>query len=298
MPLIQGKSEKSFGKNVGTEIDAGKPKKQALAISYAIQRKMAKKKMHEGGKMAYGGSVVSPSTDSDAQQMSMEDTRKNQIANAFGSKKAKGGMIENEDLNPTYEPEHGAEMEMMKEHHYPSFSQQHDDLEEPHEADYHEMPDEKDTPHGMVGNIAQAIMRRKMAHGGMLHKDRMAMGGMMRSSKMDEEMMHPHEKIMTPHERMNKKMRMAEGGEVEEYPNRDHVYAHDKGEMGMRDIQIHNFGKDNLTNIADHPDDDYLSDEEDTSYFHPNEMDDDESSPRRTMILERIMRGIAKRHYG
>lgn len=43
MPLIQGKSKKSFEKNVETEIDAGKPPKQAVAIAYNVKRRnMAK----------------------------------------------------------------------------------------------------------------------------------------------------------------------------------------------------------------------------------------------------------------
>jgi len=43
VPLIQGKSKKSFEKNVETEIDAGKPPKQAVAIAYNVKRRnMAK----------------------------------------------------------------------------------------------------------------------------------------------------------------------------------------------------------------------------------------------------------------
>lgn len=48
MPLIQGKSPKSFSKNVGAEMDAGKPQKQALAIAYAIKRRNMAKKAHGG----------------------------------------------------------------------------------------------------------------------------------------------------------------------------------------------------------------------------------------------------------
>ena len=38
MPLTKGKSNKTFQKNLKTELAAGKPKKQALAISYAEAR--------------------------------------------------------------------------------------------------------------------------------------------------------------------------------------------------------------------------------------------------------------------
>jgi len=47
MPLIKGKSEKSFKKNVATEVEAGKPLKQSLAIAYDIQRKAKKKAKKE-----------------------------------------------------------------------------------------------------------------------------------------------------------------------------------------------------------------------------------------------------------
>jgi hypothetical protein len=38
MPLDYGKSEKSFKKNIKTELRAGKPMKQALAIAYSIKK--------------------------------------------------------------------------------------------------------------------------------------------------------------------------------------------------------------------------------------------------------------------
>lgn len=67
MPLIKGKSKKSFDKNMETEMDSGKPKDQALAIAYSVQRKNKRKKMAEGGtvgdligypkRMAEGGMI-------------------------------------------------------------------------------------------------------------------------------------------------------------------------------------------------------------------------------------------------
>ena len=44
MPLIKSKSPKAFGKNVATEMKAGRPQKQAVAIAYATKRAAAKKK--------------------------------------------------------------------------------------------------------------------------------------------------------------------------------------------------------------------------------------------------------------
>lgn len=37
MPLYPGKSKRTFSRNVKAEMDAGKPQKVALAISYAKQ---------------------------------------------------------------------------------------------------------------------------------------------------------------------------------------------------------------------------------------------------------------------
>lgn len=53
MPLIHGKSKKSFDKNVATEMHEGKHQKQALAIAYSMKRKA--KKMAEGGMLTEDG---------------------------------------------------------------------------------------------------------------------------------------------------------------------------------------------------------------------------------------------------
>lgn len=38
MPLVKSKSKKAVSKNIATEIKAGKPKDQAVAIAYQIKR--------------------------------------------------------------------------------------------------------------------------------------------------------------------------------------------------------------------------------------------------------------------
>ena len=43
MPLVKSSSKEAFRKNVKTEIAAGKPQKQAVAIAYSTQREAAKK---------------------------------------------------------------------------------------------------------------------------------------------------------------------------------------------------------------------------------------------------------------
>jgi hypothetical protein len=43
MPLKKGKSAKTFSANVKTEIKAGKPQKQSVAIAYAVKRRSGRK---------------------------------------------------------------------------------------------------------------------------------------------------------------------------------------------------------------------------------------------------------------
>jgi hypothetical protein len=43
MTLKKSSSKEAFSENVRTEIHAGKPKKQAVAIAYSVKRKAAKK---------------------------------------------------------------------------------------------------------------------------------------------------------------------------------------------------------------------------------------------------------------
>ena len=43
MPLKKSTSKKAFQENIKTEVKAGKPVKQAVAISYAVKREAEKK---------------------------------------------------------------------------------------------------------------------------------------------------------------------------------------------------------------------------------------------------------------
>ena len=44
MPLKKSASPKAFEKNIKSEVKAGKPVKQAVAIAYSVKREAAKKK--------------------------------------------------------------------------------------------------------------------------------------------------------------------------------------------------------------------------------------------------------------
>ena len=46
MPLIKSTSKRAFGENVATEMRAGKPQKQAVAIAYSEKREAGKHHSH------------------------------------------------------------------------------------------------------------------------------------------------------------------------------------------------------------------------------------------------------------
>jgi hypothetical protein len=51
MPLQRGSSKQAISKNIETEMHAGKPQKQAIAIAYSVAGKSRKKsKKHAMGK--------------------------------------------------------------------------------------------------------------------------------------------------------------------------------------------------------------------------------------------------------
>lgn len=50
MPLKKGSSQKAFSSNVKTEIKAGRPQKQAVAIAYSEARKEKPSRPYKGDK--------------------------------------------------------------------------------------------------------------------------------------------------------------------------------------------------------------------------------------------------------
>jgi len=47
VPLLHSKSAKAFSQNVATEMHAGKPQKQAVAIAYSVKNHVAKDEHEE-----------------------------------------------------------------------------------------------------------------------------------------------------------------------------------------------------------------------------------------------------------
>lgn len=63
MPLIKSGSDAALKKNIAAEVTSGKPRDQALAIAYRVQRDARKKKMAKGGRVGYapgGAANVGP----------------------------------------------------------------------------------------------------------------------------------------------------------------------------------------------------------------------------------------------
>lgn len=97
MPLIKSKSKKAFSKNVASEMEAGKPQGQSLAIAYDVQRRAGKPK-----KMAKGGMVESE--DVHPAELMDDEERAESVAAAImqrrrAKKMAEGGQVDLEANN-------------------------------------------------------------------------------------------------------------------------------------------------------------------------------------------------------
>lgn len=188
MPLIEGKSKKSFEKNIKTEIKHGKDPKQAVAIAYAVKRR----NMAEGGKVkkhvtqqesvqcekcghqmamggemgyAHGGKVHE--TEKEASKIGHEHTGVAKLAKggeamcAHGGPAhcmagcyAEGGMV-NEKLNPHHQPpmdpRNVKDIAAMRA---PGMDQSHVGKL------------------AMGGSVVEQIMKKRMAKGGAVESER------------------------------------------------------------------------------------------------------------------------------
>jgi len=58
MPLARSTSKKAFSQNIRTEMAAGRPQKQAVAIAYSEKREAAKKKLSGKARVFAGANRV------------------------------------------------------------------------------------------------------------------------------------------------------------------------------------------------------------------------------------------------
>lgn len=115
MPLIKSKSKQAFGKNVATEMDAGKPQDQSLAIAYSVQRNKKKK-------YAKGGMI--PEQDSMAKDKAMAPLEPSSARPMYA---AKGGIAESIRMKRKMMAEGGI---MEKDEDYPADGDGRADVEE------------------------------------------------------------------------------------------------------------------------------------------------------------------------
>lgn len=197
MPLIQGKSPKSFSKNVATEMHAGKPQKQALAIAYATKRR----NMFKGGKVGTAAldheSITTEEQGCDPGPHPMQakeyagDKNPNHKeyykygqdmkmpTDVQGAHLAMGGEV-NEDLDPEHEAPHDAENAVYKQYDLSKKEQSHGQLPQPSEpyapqaipdpihkaakiADRKLSPEEMNMLYAKGGEVKHAMSRRERA---------------------------------------------------------------------------------------------------------------------------------------
>jgi hypothetical protein len=127
VPLSKGSSQKSFVKNIKTELAAGKPMKQSLAIAYAMKRKRKK--------MAAGGEATQDSTDS-PETLEARQSVSDSFKGALGH--AKGGMIED-----NYQPS-------GKGHTNPDYYEPAGHMRGEMESGHLGLPDEHERPNEMA----------------------------------------------------------------------------------------------------------------------------------------------------
>ena len=68
MPLMKSASKKAFSKNVATEVKAGRPLKQSLAIAYSEQREAGKRNSHSSHIEEQGSQYESHTASTGARQ--------------------------------------------------------------------------------------------------------------------------------------------------------------------------------------------------------------------------------------
>jgi hypothetical protein len=170
MPLIEGKSPKSFSKNVSTEMHSGKPQKQSLAIAYNMKRKAQARKMAEGG-------FIEDNYQSKSSANHQTDVRKiDEYASGYGSHEGNdvrhnsSAMSEDErSLNQHGEREQGpyGHENMMADGGFITDNEQ----DESHQFDM--MTDGKQMPqeHFEEGGLVDRVYKKHYSQGGVVSNE-------------------------------------------------------------------------------------------------------------------------------
>lgn len=173
MPLMKGKSQQAFGHNVGAEMKAGKPQKQALAIAYSMKKKAAKKahggmmneKLHPQAKYALGGEVEAiedQDIDKEMEEAAIHKALMKQMNE--GGIYAAGGLVHKEGEDFLSDEE---EDSMQNHSMVDSDGQRQDEMEDIHPMPEHMSPDDEGVPEQEEEEkrIKAAIMKAFMKHG-------------------------------------------------------------------------------------------------------------------------------------
>lgn len=218
MPLIQGKSKKAISKNIATEMNAGKPQKQSIAIAYSVARKNKKK-------MAKGGMVGDEAT----------TEKEANIDNAKSSEEMamiKGHEAKDQDGDQWTDNTWSKQASESKSAKPSEVDEEFDDekrtsIDSAHTDEEMNMEKESSTdPMHIDADHDEDIEDAKFAKGGKVQKN----------PKLEQSKMEPHPSdLMTDDERagsiadmiMAKKKKMAEGGEVDLSENADEEPNHE-----------------------------------------------------------------------
>lgn len=234
MPLFKGASKKVMSKNIKTEMDAGKPQKQSIAIAY----NMAKR---NGKKMSKGGSIGRDEAKLDADHVHTEE-----CMSEGGSCYARGGIVEGEaskkmeSLNSSVhalngddwdERDEAASKASMKPMSEPKLDSGLDaDLDEEESHLEPTFPPEAPT--------AKAP-KKFMADGGRAEMD-----------PIDTADSHDSDELDMVASIMEKRKMMAEGGSVDVSENADEEYNHED-QLGFNALRKENYSEsDGLADLT------------------------------------------------
>lgn len=145
MPLMPGRSKKAFKKNVETEMEAGKPQKQSLAIAYSVKRKA--KKMAQGGSIKDEKRPMPDQTADDSSMVSRNSSNKASKEDSWTSrpdmKQSQKGPKTTAIKHPKMVPQDGYSVRLRDEEDDLQISAKVNDgpQEQPPERDNEEDPD-------------------------------------------------------------------------------------------------------------------------------------------------------------